>query len=235
MTGWSKKRTWEIAYANKTDSGFEIFLDEKKVSTPKNHILLLPTEKLALEIVREWDEQLDNVEYSKMPFNRLANSSIDKVKTNFDSIVLDLAGYGDTDVVCYRAETPAELVLRQQKHWDPVLKWAKTELGISLRPIVGIKYHPQDPGALKKIFDKINSFDHFSLTALYDLITISGSVLLALATSNEHMRPEIAWEKSVLDENWQREKWGNDDESILDRTNKLADFKMAYEFLKLLD
>ena len=128
------------------------------METPKKNRVLLPTERLANEVASEWQNQKDIVEPSKMPLSRLANSAIDKVRDNFDSIVLNLVGYGDTDLVCYRAETPKDLVSLQDRCWDPILIWAKDELGVQLRPVTGITYKAQEPFQIQKLFFNGNFF-----------------------------------------------------------------------------
>ena len=169
-----------------------------------------------------------------MPYSKLANSAIDKVKENFDSIVLDLLAYGDTDLVCYRVDAPEELVSLQERYWDPILLWAKQELQIELRTAKGIIYRAQETGQRQNLFKHINSYDYFSLTGLYDLVTISGSVLIALAVARCHISPKDGLDLSFLDEDWQRKQWGEDEESILNRSNKSIEFHRAFRFLNLL-
>lgn len=234
MNKWTKRRTWKKTFVKETGSSFEIFLDDKALITPEKNKLLLPTRRLAVKIREEWEQQVDLINLSQMPNTRLVNSAIDKVKINFDEVVSDLLNYGDTDLLCYRTQAPESLVARQNKFWDPILLWAKNELSIDLKTTCGITYKAQDPSQIVRIAEEINSYDSFELTGFYDLVTISGSILVALSLYHEKLLPNQALDISFLDEDWQREKWGYDKESTLNRSNKLKDLKIAYEFLKLL-
>jgi chaperone required for assembly of F1-ATPase len=234
MSRWTKRRTWENITIKKIGDSFEVYLDDETLLTPKKNKLSLPTQKLASKVATEWEHQVDIIDPTKMPYSRLANSAIDKVKDNCGEVVLDLLNYGDTDLLCYRAESPKELVLRQKQSWDPILLWASNELTIDLKTISGINYKPQDAIQLTKVAEVINSFDCFTLTGFYDLVTISGSMLVALSLYHKYITPEVALDLSFLDEDWQREKWGYDEESTINRINKLQDLKTASKFLMLL-
>ena len=234
MTKWTKRRTWKNISIKKAGRNFEIFFDEKTLLTPKRFKLVIPTRQLAIKIVAEWEAQVDIIEPSNMPYNRLVNSAIDKVKQNYETVLSDLLNYGDTDLICDRADTPKELVSRQKCLWDPGLMWAKNELSIDLKTTCGVTYNAQDPIQIKRIAEKINLYDYFTLTGFYDLVTISGSILVALCLYHKEITPNHALDISFLDEDWQREKWGHDEESTLNRANKATDFKTAYEFLTLL-
>ena len=234
MTKWAKRRTWEKTSVRRVGSSFEIFLDEKALITPNKNKIILPTRQLAAKIAVEWGEQVGSVDPSRMPYSRLVNSAIDKVKENYDAVVSDLLNYGDTDLLCYRAGSPKELVLRQNESWDPILLWAKSALSLDLKTTCGIIYNAQDPSQITKIAEEINLYDYFTLTGFYDLVTISGSILVSLSLYYGQITPDHALDLSFLDEDWQRAKWGHDEESTLQRTRKSTDFKTAYEFLTLL-
>ena len=68
-----------------------------------------------------------------MALTRLANTIIDGVALAPDEVARDVAAYLGSDLVCYRATTPHELVARQAAHWDPVIAFARDEVsGITL-------------------------------------------------------------------------------------------------------
>ncbi len=234
MSIWDKKRTWVNTSIELIGSSFGVLLDEEPLHTPKNTKVLLPTHKLAKKVAEEWNRQKKIIDPSKMPYSRLVNSAIDKVTKNFDSIVSDLVDYGDTDLVCYRSDSPEDLVMLQSQHWDPILIWAKNELNIDLKVTYGINYKPQKTTELKRLSKEISSYSSFSLTGFYDLVTISGSLLVALAVYYKHIPPQVGFEISFLDEDWQRKKWGQDEESIKNRLNKFKEFQAAYRFLECL-
>ena len=234
MSIWEKKRTWINTSIELIGPSFAILLDDNYLYTPKKAKVLLPTQKLAQKVADEWKLQKKIINPSKMPYSRLVNSAIDKVNENFDSIVSDLVDYGDTDLVCYRSISPEDLVILQNKHWDPILVWAKNELEVDLKVNSGVNYKAQDPIQLQKLSKEISSFNPFSLTGLYDLVTISGSLLVALAVYYKHITPTEGFDISFLDEDWQRKKWGQDEESNKNRFNKFKEFQLAFRFLELL-
>ena len=234
MKKWTKRRTWKKTSVKKVGESFQIYLDDRALLTPKKNRLFLPTRKLAVKVAEEWDQQVDFIDPSKMGITRLVNSAIDKVKQNCDAVISDLLNYGDTDLLCYRTESPKELVLKQHKYWDPILVWAKKELSIDLKTTCGITYIAQDSNQIKRIAEEITTYDFFTLTGFYDLVTISGSILVAFSLYHGQISTDHAIDISFLDEDWQREKWGLDEESTLNRNNKSVDLKTAYKFVTLL-
>ena len=235
MPIWKKKRTWINTSVEMIGPSFTVLLDDEYLYTPKKAKVLLPTQKLAQKVAEEWRLQKETVDPSKMPYSRLVNSAIDKVDENFSSIVSDLVGFGDTDLVCYRSDSPEDLVKLQNKHWDPILAWAKSELKIELNVTCGINYKPQDPIELQKLSKEISSYNIFILTGFYDLVTISGSLLIALAVYFKHLPLTEGFDISFLDEDWQRKKWGKDEESIKNRAKKFEEFQIAFRFLEFLE
>ncbi len=235
MNHWKNARNWRKVSIRNSRKGFEILLDDKRLLTPKNEAIILKSEKLALKVSREWEQQEKFVKPSTMPITRLVNSAIDQVKVNHQSVVDDLIAYGETDLICYRVTEPADLVQLQEENWDPVLHWARKDLGIDLKCVYGLRYVPQSIEALKEIQIQLNEPDCFALTGISELVNISGSLLLALAVYHNFLKPDEAWRKSVLDEVWHCSKWGHDEESRNARQRKLEDFKFAYQFLSLLN
>ncbi len=131
--GWTAKRFWQAATAEATEGGFTVRLDGRPVKTPAKAPLVLPTLALAQAIAAEWDAQTGTVRPATMPLTRAANSAIDKVAPMRAEVIAELAGYGGTDLLCYRAEGPEALVARQAAAWDPLLDWAATALRAPLR------------------------------------------------------------------------------------------------------
>ena len=129
MTGWKRKRFWKQARVVADGDGFAVELDGRPVRTPAKAALRLPGRAMAQAIAAEWDAQEDEIAPATMPFTRTANAAIDKVTPQRAEVAAMLAAYGDSDLLCYRADRPAELVRRQAESWDPALDWAATALG----------------------------------------------------------------------------------------------------------
>lgn len=146
-----------------------------------------------------------------------------------------LAAYGETDLTCHRAASPAELAARQAQGWDPVLAWAADTLGAPLVPTAGVLPVPQPAASLDALLAHVAAVDEFRLTALHDLVTLSGSILLGLAVAHRHLAPDTAWSLSRIDEDWQIEQWGEDEEAAEAAAFKRAQFLQADVFWSMCE
>ena len=144
MSDWKAKRFWKAADVAETNHGFTVHLDGRAVKTPAKAPLVVPTRAMAQAIAKEWDAQDGLIAPDTMPVTRAANAAIDKVTHQHDEVAQMIAGYGDTDLLCYRADSPVELVARQAAAWDPLLDWAADTLEARLKPVTGIMHSPQD-------------------------------------------------------------------------------------------
>ncbi|MEM8536788.1 MAG: ATP12 family protein [Pseudomonadota bacterium] len=233
MSDWKPKRFWKSATAIPDGAGFTVRLDDKPVRTPAKAPLILPTMAMAKAVAAEWDAQEDVVDPLSMPVTRGANAAIDKVRTQRTEVVGLLAEYGDSDLLCYRAAGPEGLIAKQSAGWDPVLAWAETALGVRLFVGEGVMHVPQRPEALAKLKDAVAAFDDFSLAAVHDLISLSGSLVLALAVTQDAYTPEDAWNRSRIDEDWQIAQWGHDEEASEVAGRKRDAFLDAARFYRL--
>jgi chaperone required for assembly of F1-ATPase len=213
MSDWALKRFWKEAKGIATDDGFAVQLDGRSVKTPAKSALVVPTQSLADEIAAEWDAQTEKVNPNTMPFTRSANAAIDKVATQHKEVADLLSEYGDSDLLCYRADTPVELVARQSAEWDPMLEWAATDLGVKLEPRIGIVHVPQDAAMLAVLRAKTHAMTAFELAAFHDLVSLSGSLILGFAGTTDKFPAAQLWDTSRLDDIWQEEQWGPDDEA----------------------
>ncbi|MEM6373151.1 MAG: ATP12 family protein [Pseudomonadota bacterium] len=213
MSEWKQKRFWTEAAAQEGPGGWSVALDGRLVKTPAKAALVLPTLKLAEAVAAEWQAQEDVIDPTSMPFTRSANAAIDKVAIQKGEVADMLADYGDADLLCYRAEGPAELVARQETVWTPYLDWAADALGARLHPRTGVIHESQPKEALIRLRKAVHALDEFELAGFHDLVSLSGSLILGFAAAQDlHPVPEI-WAASRLDETWQEEQWGEDDEA----------------------
>jgi chaperone required for assembly of F1-ATPase len=213
MSAWKAKRFWQAATAEACEGGFTVRLDGRAVKTPARRALVLPTLAMAKVIAAEWDAQQGLVKPDTMPATRAANSALDKVAEQFDEVAGLLAAYGETDLLCYRATGPAALVARQADGWDPLLAWCATTLQAPLIATAGVMHIDQPAASVAVLRDLVHGFTPFQLAAVHDLIAISGSLVLALAVTRGRLKVEQAWDLSRIDETWQNEQWGVDDEA----------------------
>ncbi|MGB8812246.1 MAG: ATP12 family protein [Paracoccaceae bacterium] len=231
--GWTAKRFWKAATAEACDGGFTVRLDGRGVKTPAKTPLVLPTLAMAQAIAAEWDAQTGKVRPETMPCTRAANSALDKVTPQFDEVAGLLAAYGASDLICYRATHPEGLIARQAAAWDPLLEWAATTLHAPLIATAGVVHVAQDPASLARLSARVHAFTPFQLAAVHDLIAISGSLILALAVTDGFKDAQTAWDLSRIDEVWQAEHWGTDEEASESESVRHAGLIAAGRFFGL--
>ena len=235
MSEWAPKRFWKKTEASATQDGFGVLLDGRPVRTPAKAVLNVPSKALADRIAAEFDAQTDKIDPTTMPFTRTANAAIDKVSVQHAEVADMLADYGDSDLLCYRASDPAELVQRQSDLWDPLLEWAAQVLNARLEPRIGVIHATQSAKPLHVLRTKVHDMSAFELAAFHDLVSISGSLILGFAAKFRAYPAETLWDLSRLDETWQEEQWGVDDEAQKAAEHKKAGFLHASEFISLVD
>ncbi len=228
--GWTAKRFWTAASAEPTEGGFTVRLDARPLRTPAKALLVVPTHALAVAIAAEWDAQAATIDPRTMPLTRAANAAIDKVTPQFDEVAGLIAEYGGTDHLCYRAASPSELTARQTASWDPLLDWAAAHLGARLQAVTGVVHHAQSPVALAALSRHVHALSPFGLMALSDLVALSGSLVIGLAAIRAARTPADLWSLSRIDEDWQAESWGIDEDASALALSKRADFLQAHLF-----
>jgi chaperone required for assembly of F1-ATPase len=233
MSDWKPKRFWKNATPTSVEGGFSVLLDARPVRTPAKSALTVPTMAMAEAIAAEWDAQGEMLDPGTMPVTRGANAAIDKVKTQRHEVVGLLSEYGDSDLLCYRAVGPQELVARQAMAWDPILDWAADTLDARLLVGEGVMHVPQTEKALANLAAELAKLDDFALAAAHDLISISGSLVLALAVIKGAAPAQDVWLLSRIDEHWQIEQWGEDDEAAANELAKQKAFADAAKFYVL--
>ena len=233
MSDWKAKRFWDDASVEAVADGFTVKLDGRSVKTPAKALLVTPTQAMAEAAAMEWRAQDDEVNPLSMPITRSINASIDKVAIQPFEVVEMLAAYGDADLTCYRAEQPEALKARQSAAWDPLLEWTAKRFGAQLRQHPGVMHHGQSQDTLDKLKTPLALMSAFELTAMHDLISLSGSLVIGLAASEGHCTPQDLWNLSRIDEDWQIEQWGDDEEASELAAEKCASFYHAAHFLDL--
>lgn len=227
MSEWAAKRFWTEVTTDAADGGFAVFLDGRQVMTPGKAPLILPTRALAQAVAAEWEAQDKLINPQTMPYTRSANSAIDKVAPQKDEVVSIVAAYGETDLLCYRATGPEGLITRQVEGWTPLLAWAEQALGAPLAVTSGVLPVDQPGPSLARLRARVEVLDAFALTALHDLVALSGSLIIGLKVLDTPDRAEELWALSRIDETWQAEQWGEDEEAAETADSKRRDFLQA--------
>lgn len=210
-----------------------ITLDGKPILTPAKAKLVTPTRRLAEAIAQEWREQGEDIRPTSMHLTKLANTAIDRAEARRSEVVAELVHFARNDLLCYRAEEPRELVQRQQAAWDPLLDWTHEAFGARLLTTNGIGHVRQDPQVISAVNQALETQDAWTLTGLHAATTITGSLVLALAVSEGRLSAAEAFAASRIDESFQAEKWGHDQEAEA-RARRLAEeLEMAGRFMAL--
>lgn len=214
--------------------GNNILLDGRPVKTPGRRALAAPTPALARAIAGEWNGQGETIDPRAMPLTGLTNAAIDRVAPDPAAFARSLAIYGESDLLCYRAEGPDSLVSRQAALWDPILAWAGGRYAIIFDVATGVIHRAQPPRTVKRLAGAVATRDCFALAGLSPLVTLSGSLVTALALAEGAVSLDAAWAAASLDEAWQAEHWGADPEAAKALAGRRADFAAAHLFLTLL-
>ena len=224
------KRFWKDV---KVEGG-AILLDGRAVRTPARAPLTLPTTALAEAVANEWRAVGEKIDPRAMPLTGFSNAAIDKVRPNIASFVAGLATYGETDLLCYRAENPPELAARQADFWDPLLDWARKRYDIAFVVTAGIVHRAQPPETLARLSTAIVTRSAFELAALSPVISIGGSLVVALMLAEGAIAADAAFDATHLDELWQAELWGEEWMAADARALRRADFVNSARMLALL-
>lgn len=211
-----------------------VLLDGRPVRTPARYELRLPNAALAEAVASEWRSIGATVDPRAMPFTGLANAAIDRVAPDPSTFAAGLAVYGETDLLCYRSADPPDLRARQDALWDPPLVWARQRYDVAFDVTTGIVHRPQPPATVARLAAATAAHDPFALAALSPIVTIGGSLVVALMLAEGAIAADAAFDACHLDELWQAELWGEDAIAADARAARRADYLSAASFLALL-
>lgn len=224
------RRFYKTAAGTPVDGGWGILLDGKALRSPAKRPFVLPTEALAQAIADEWQAQGEKVEPSSMPLMQFAATAIDCLAEDRTALVEEIAGYGHSDLICYRAEEPPALARRQEEVWQPLIAWTAERYDVALNVTSGIVAVDQPAHALATFRRVLEACDLFALTALAGATGSAGSLVIALALAEGRVSADEAADAALLDELFQAEKWGSDPEAERRRAGIRADLHAAKRF-----
>lgn len=212
----------------------EIRLDGRPVRTPGRAPLATPAPALAEAIADEWRAVGETIDPRAMPLTGLANAAIDRIAPDPVRFAADLAKFGESDLLYYRADTPEPLVARQAALWDPLLDWARARYDVHFETIASVTYRPQPEATVARLAEAVAARTPFELAGLSPVVTITGSLIAALALIEDGADAEAVWQASRIDEEWQQEQWGEDELATQARDARRVEFDAAVRFLELL-
>ncbi len=228
------KRFYREAVAVEADCGFGVALDGRNIRTPAKAALVAPTRALAESIAGEWAAQEDKIDPVTMPMMKFTSTAIDRIMPQRDAVADQIAAYAQTDLICYRAERPVDLVRLQEESWQPLLDWCNEHYGASLRSTHGVIPIEQDSDSLAALSAAVREHDDFALSALHGLTATSGSLVIGLAVTAGHLGAADAADAAQVDESYQTEKWGYDKDAADRLSGRRGEIVSAAAFHALL-
>jgi chaperone required for assembly of F1-ATPase len=211
-----------------------IALDGRVVKTPMKAKLVLPSLKLAQAVAGEWNAQAEFIDPASMPITKLANTAIDRAGGERKFVAGQVVEYAGSDMVCYRAEAPSNLVALQAAAWNPIVAWAKAAMGTDFKVVSGIIHNAQDGKTIAAVETYIKTLSDFELTIAHNLTTLTGSALLALMATAGQISADVAWAAAHVEEDFQIATWGKDDEAEARRAFRRIDFEGSLAFLNFI-
>jgi chaperone required for assembly of F1-ATPase len=226
-----RKRFYAKAGVGEAEGGgFTVTLDNRPIRTPSGRIITIPSRAIAEAVAAEWEAQQEMINPLTMPMTRFANSVVEAVVDRTAAVTEDIARYFNSDLLFYRAGHPEALVAREAKHWDPVLFWAADELGAHFILAEGVVHVHQPDEAVAAARAALPA-DPWSIAATHVVTTLTGSALLALALARGLLDAEAVWAAAHVDEDWNADQWGTDEEAAERRAARSVDFRAAARIL----
>lgn len=228
------RRYYKAVSTGQVSDGTGVFLDGKPVRTPGGKALVLPSPPLADMLAREWDAQTTHIEMARMGATRLAFTAIDFVPGARDGVAAEIARYAGADALCYFAEGPRALVERETARWSPMLDWAERSLDLPFVRATGIHHREQPVATLLRVARLAEQEDDFVLAGLAHATALFGSAIMALALQRGELDGEAAHDLARLDEAFQQEQWGVDEEAAERTANMLIEARMLEGWFQAL-
>jgi chaperone required for assembly of F1-ATPase len=220
---------------SKRGEGFVVERKGKPLRTPRGSDTVVPTEKLARAVVSEWAAQdLSKIDVKSMPLSQLTATAIDIVSSEREKIEKQLAAYAGSDLLCHRADNPADLAALQHRTWQPFLTWAGERFGAKLVIGSGVMPLLQPKEALDHLQKAIEVYDDFALTGVRQAVEVSGSLILGLAMAEKWKKADEIYAAAELDSEYQTAHWGEDAEATQRRASvkrELAEVEIWFDLI----
>ena len=227
------KRFYEEVCVEPGDGGWRVTLDGRAIRTQRGAAQLVPTESLAEALAREWSEQGETIDPTAFVLRDMADYAIDMVRADRGETVAKLLAFAETDTLCYRADPEEALYRRQLEIWEPLVSALEAREGIRLERVSGIVHRPQSEEALRALRSRLETMDDFTLAALQATASLAASLCIGLAALDSDADAAALWDAANLEELWQAELWGSDEEAEARREKRKREFLAAARFADL--
>lgn len=224
------KRFWQDVTVEQEGGGWQVALDGRRLKTQGKRAQVVPSRALAELLAGEWAEQGEEVDAAAFPHRDMADYAIDMIASGEDDIVAKLLGFMETDTLCYRADPDEALYRRQLEVWEPLVTALEAREGVKVERASGVLHRPQPAETLAALKDRLEAFDPLVIAPLFSLTSLSASMIVGLAALEDGADPEALWSAANLEEDWQIELWGADEEAIALRQRRLGEFTRTLAF-----
>ena len=229
------KRFYKEVSVEASGDQYRVLLDGRSIKTPGRSETLVPSQSIAELLQSEWEAQQERIDPLSMPVTRLINTAIDGVSGDMQAVKEDIIRYASSDLLCYRADAPDQLVANQTNLWDPILDWAQTDLGARLDLIEGVIHKPQPVESIAAISTHVGMIDSpFVLAGTHVITNLTSSCIIALAVLKRHLTLDDAWTAAHVDEDWNISQWGEDEEARIHREGRFRDMDAAFHVVRAL-
>ncbi len=227
---YSAVRVQEISGVD--EPSWSILLDERPAKSPSGNVLTARFKPLADAIGTEWEAQTDEIDIRSMTMTRHQMSVLDG-PTRFKDWRQEILAFLEHDLLCYRADRPACLAMRQKEVWDPLLKAAASRFSVALVSTEGIASVAQSAVSLAAARDRLDDIAPEHLLVVRRLTELTGSAVLALLAEDGLMSGPSLQEAAFVDEDFQIAQWGSDAEATARRERIVNDITEALRFRTL--
>ena len=170
--------------------------------------------------------QKETIDPLTMPMTRFANSVVDAVVDRVDIVRDDIARYFRSDLLFYRAGHPEGAGRARGAALGPRAVLGGGRARRAFHPGEGIM-HVSQPEVRSTPRAGALPDDPWSVAALHVVTTLTGSALLALALHRGARDPDQVWNAAHVDEDWNAEQWGEDEEVVARRAARRGRFRRS--------
>jgi len=228
------KRFYKDVTVEEAEGGWQVALDGRAIKTQGGRAQVVPSRALAQALAKEWKDQGEEIAPSLFPFRDHADFAIDMVGTDRGAVIRKLIGYAETDTLCYRADPEDALYRQQLEVWEPLVEHVEGKLGLRFQRVSGIVHKPQPEETLAVLRSHLEAQDDFTLAGMTAMASLAASLCVALLANDEAVNDPMAlWRDANLEEEWQADKWGRDEEAEAVRKKREGDFSAAQVFTTL--
>ena len=200
-----------LTFAHQQESvaggGWIVTANGKPVKTVAGASLVLPEGDLAAAIAAEMQSQ-----GQQSPLFRLASLLLDKYPAARSADSAEVVSFIDTDLLCYRAHEPADLVTWQSAHWEPHLAWAAAHGIRGLKTTHQATPLVQPTAAHQALEQHLAGLSDAALLVTVLATRLTGSAILGLAFGLGVLDSQTAHAAAHADEFYQIERYAHDEE-----------------------